>query len=106
MPWIPDVIYYRPDELDKRPEITKQIEPEFPLTVNPGVRGSVIAKLFIGDNGVVEQVAILSSQPYGFFETAVIQAFDGARYTPGMRGGKPVRSQLTLAIEFFSEIPP
>lgn len=105
IPLVPVATYYRPAELDKRPEITRQIEPEFPLTVNPGVHGTVIAKLFIGDDGIVEQVVILFAEPSGFFEDAVTKAFAGARYSPGLRGGKAVRSQLTLAIDFFSEIP-
>ena len=105
LPLFPTAAYYRPDELDKRPQIKKQIEPEFPLSVNPGAKGVVNARLFIDASGIVEQVLILSAQPIGLFEHAVVQAFEGARYTPGIRGGKPVRSQLTLAIEFDSEIP-
>ena len=105
LPLFPAAAYYRPDELDKRPQIKKQIEPEFPLSVNPGAKGVVNARLFIDASGIVEQVLILSAQPIGLFEHSVVQAFEGARYTPGIRGGKPVRSQLTLAIEFDSEIP-
>jgi len=104
-PLLPSTVYYRPDELDKRPEITKQIEPEFPLTVNPGTKGVVVARLFISEDGFVQQIAIVSAQPAGYFEDAVLKAFDHAQFTPGMRGGKPVRSQLTLAIDFASEVP-
>ena len=104
VPLIPAIVYYRPDELDKRPEITRQIEPEFPAAVNPGTRGTVTARLFISEEGWVEQVAILAAQPPGLFEEAVSKAFEGARFTPGMRGGKAVRTQLTLAIDFASEV--
>ena len=105
VPLVPAIIYYRQDELDRRPEITKQIEPEFPAAVNPGTKGFVTARLYIGADGLVEQVAIVTAQPPGYFEEAVLKAFEHAQFTPGMRGGKPVRTQLTLAIDFASEAP-
>ncbi|MEP7155317.1 MAG: energy transducer TonB [Betaproteobacteria bacterium] len=104
VPVVPVTTYYRSDELDTRPEITRQIEPEFPKSVNPDIKGVVVARLFIGVDGLVEQVQIVSAQPPGLFEAAVEKSFAGARYTPGMRGGKPVRSQLTLAFDFVSDI--
>jgi TonB family protein len=88
--------------LDERPRPKSQVEPEFPLVVDPGVVGVVIARLFIDDEGRVERVVVEKATPTGLFEEAVHKAFADARYTPGMRKGRPVAAQLRIEIEFRS----
>jgi TonB family protein len=104
-PLNPEARYYRPNELDRKPEITKQVEPDFPLEVNPGTKGTVIVRLFIGADGALEHMNIVSSSPEGIFDKSVMKAFAGAKFSPGARGRKAVRTVLTLAVDFQSEIP-
>jgi Gram-negative bacterial TonB protein C-terminal len=92
--------YFTSRELDSRPEPLQQIDPEFPLTVDPGVRGSVVVRLLLGTDGKVEKVIPIRSEPEGVFVDAVVKAFADARYTPGMIRGKPVKVQMVLEVEF------
>jgi len=92
--------YYSSRELDSRPEPLQQIDPEFPLTVDPGVRGSVVVRLLLDTDGKVEKVIPIRSEPEGIFVDAVVKAFANARYTPGMIRGKPVKVQMVLEVEF------
>ena len=97
--------YYRMSELDVRPLASVQVEPNFPLAVNPGIKGIVIARLLVSRSGEVEKVLPLRATPAGLFEDAVVNAFTGARYTPGIRGGQAVPVQIDIEIEFSSETP-
>ena len=96
--------YYRMSELDVRPLALVQVAPDFPLAVNPGIKGVVVARLLVSRSGEVEKVLPLRATPAGLFEDAVVNAFTGARYTPGMRGGQAVPVQIDIEIEFSSEI--
>lgn len=96
--------YFSSRELDQRPEPLQQIDPEFPLTVDPGVRGSVVIRLLLDAAGKVEKVIPLRSSPPGLFDEAVIKAFADARYTPGKIGRNAVKVQLVIEVEF--ESPP
>lgn len=94
--------YYRQSELDERPRPRNQVEPEFPIVIDPGVTGTVVARLFINMEGAVEKIVIESSRPSGLFDQAVLDAFAKASYTPGKRKGIPVRSQIRVEIDFRS----
>jgi protein TonB len=94
--------YFRMSELDVRPLIRQQIEPEFPLTVDPGTSGNVVVRLFIDQEGRVVDVIAERAEPMGIFEDAAISAFRAATFVPGVRGGKPVKSQLALSVVFES----
>lgn len=96
--------YFSTRDLDQRPEPLQQIDPEFPLTVDPGVRGSVVVRLLLDSAGQVEKVIPLRSNPPGLFDEAVIKAFADARYTPGKIGKNAVKVQLVIEVEF--ESPP
>lgn len=99
---LPAQRYYRVNELDIKPQIRVSVDPEFPLTVNPGTRGTVVLLLFLDQEGQVEAVKSIRSTPPGIFDEAAIQAFRQARYTPGIREGKPVNVQLAIEVEFES----
>lgn len=94
--------YYRLADVDVRPQIREQIEPEFPPHLNPGTRGTVRVRLFIDEAGRVEEVVILDAEPSGLFEAAAIEAFKRATYTPALRGKTAVPVYLTLEVTFES----
>jgi len=97
--------YYGPRELDVRPGILTRVEPEYPLeAARRFLSGRVVAKLLIGETGLVQDVLIVEAEPPGYFEAAARKAFAAARFTPGMKDGRPVRSQIVLEILF--EGPP
>lgn len=99
--------YYSARELDVRPGILTRIEPEYPLeAARRFLSGRVVAKLLIGETGLVQDVLIVEAEPPGYFEAAARKAFAAARFTPAMKDGRPVRAQLVLEILFEGPPPP
>lgn len=90
--------YYRTRELDVVPGIMTRTNPEFPDMAR--VSGKVLIRLFIDERGSVEHVAILRAEPPNVFDASARRAFLAARFTPGMKGGVAVKSQLTLQVDY------
>ena len=90
--------YYRSRELDVVPGIRTRVHPEYPHMAH--VSGKVTIRLYIDEHGTVEHVGILRAEPPGHFEASARRAFLAARFTPGMKGGVPVKSQLTLQVDY------
>jgi len=90
--------YYRTRELDVVPGIMTRVVPEYPHMAH--VNGKVVIRLFIDERGTVEHVGVLRAEPPGHFEASARRAFLAARFTPGMKGGVAVKSQLTLQVDY------
>ena len=104
---LPAVRYYTMRELDVRPGILVRVEPEYPeAAARRFLSGRVVARLLIDESGAVEKVLIVSAEPPGYFEASAQKAFMAARFTPGMKDGRPVRVQMLLEISFDSPPPP
>jgi protein TonB len=85
--------------LDPGPRPLEDIEPDYPDAVHLR-EGTVVLRLLISDTGHVDDVAVVRSQPRGVFEQAAIDAFAKARFAPGMAAGTPVKSQITVEVNF------
>jgi periplasmic protein TonB len=98
------LVYHPATELHERPLIRTHVEPQFPggATVP---QGRVVLRLFIGDDGSVDEVRVDAAEPQGVFGTAAAQAFAGATFTPGKIGGKPVKSLMTIEVLFGAPVP-
>ncbi len=73
----------------KYPEIAKKA----------GVEGKVYALAYINESGTVDKVQIIKGIGAGCDEE-VIRAVSAAKFTPGMKEGKPVKVKLSLQIKF------
>ncbi len=73
----------------KYPEIAKKA----------GVEGKVYALAYINENGTVDKVQIIKGIGAGCDEE-VIRAVSAAKFTPGMKEGKPVKVKLSIQIKF------
>jgi len=97
----PPARYFLARELDARPVPLAPINPAYPNDAYlRNIAGSVLVRLHIAETGSVEQAEILRASPPGYFEEAVRRAFLTARFSPGMRAGRPVRVQLTLEVRY------
>lgn len=95
--------YFLARELDARPVALAPIDPAYPNDAYlRDIPGSVLVRLHITETGVVEKAVILRADPPGYFEDAVQRAFLSARFSPGMRGGRPVRVQMTVEVRYES----
>lgn len=104
VPALPAPHYYAPEELDERPLILQQVEPEWPGGATPG-SGHVRLQLYLGERGQVDAVEILESHPSGAFDAAAKEAFAAARFRPGMLAGAPVKSLVRLELLFGKSLP-
>jgi len=86
--------------LDPGPRPIGAIEPEYPDIVRLR-EGVVVLRLLISDAGHVDDVAVVRSEPRGVFEQAAIEAFSKARFSPGLAAGTPVKSQITVEVQFM-----
>jgi TonB family protein len=98
--------YYRTRELDVRPGIMTRVQPEYPESAaRRFLAGSVRIELYIDEAGRVERVQTLHAEPPGYFEASTQSAFLAARFTPGMKDGRPVKVKLRLEVK-FGDPPP
>jgi len=85
--------------LDPGPRPLDEIEPDYPdVYLREGI---VVLRLLISATGHVDDVAVVRSAPEGVFEQAALDAFGKARFAPGLAGGTPVKSQITVEVQFM-----
>jgi Gram-negative bacterial TonB protein C-terminal len=73
-----------------------------PSGLRPGQTGKVILLLLINENGGIDSIATLEARPPGMFEAMARSAFASVRYSPALKGGKPVKSQKIVEIVYGS----
>jgi len=86
--------------LDPGPRPLSDIEPDYPDMTHLR-EGVVVLRLLISERGVVDNVAVVRAEPRGIFEQAAIEAFSKARFSPGLAAGTPVKSQITVEVQFM-----
>ncbi len=92
---------FESDEIDSAPQPINCPRPQFPYRAKMrGVNGEVRVAFTVLENGMVDNVEILSAAPSGFFEEAARNAVCKWRFTPGKRDGKLVRTRMKTTIEF------
>lgn len=91
---------YRTHGLDQPPRPLTAIEPEYPNIA--GTREGVLRlRVLINEEGMVDDVIVLSSAPYGIFDEAGVRAFRQGRFSPGIFLGVPVKSALVVEVQFM-----
>jgi protein TonB len=85
--------------LDPGPRPLEAIEPDYPDVIHLR-EGVVVLRLLISATGHVDDVAVVRSAPQGVFEQAAVEAFAKARFSPGLAAGTPVKSQITVEVNF------
>lgn len=95
--------YHPARELDVRPQIRNQIEPQFPRNaMEQGQTGTVRLRILIDAQGRVDGVSAPGRDLSDAFAAAAIAAFRDARYTPGIKNGVPVPSEVFVEVQFES----
>ncbi|MGQ0512373.1 MAG: energy transducer TonB [Betaproteobacteria bacterium] len=104
---LPQPHYFLTRELDVRPGIMTRTEPGYPeAAARRFLSGRVVVRLYIAESGTVDRVEILNAEPPGYFEDSAERAFLAARFSPGMKNGRPVKAQMTLEVNFDSADAP
>lgn len=100
---LPAPYYYRASELTERPAPLEQVEPRFPVGAPDS--GRLKLRLYINERGLVDAVEITEAEPAGAFEEAATEAFGAARFRPGYKDARPVKSQIALEVRFGEPLP-
>ncbi len=87
-------------QLNSPPKLLNHIPPEInDIADRTLASGSVIVGLTVDENGVPQDVHVVSSSNPGFTSSA-INTVKQYRYKPAMKDGKPVSVQLTVSVNF------
>lgn len=101
VPHIPDPTYYSARELDAYPRPTSPLGFDYPERAAHGsIGGRVLVQLLIDEYGTVREVSVVEAEPAGYFEDAARSVLAAARFLPGMKDGRAVKSRLLLSVRF------
>ena len=95
----PAPAYLSGGKLDPGPRPLHDIEPVYPGEAHLR-EGLVVLRLLISAAGEVDDVAVVRSFPPGLFDASALIAFSQAKFSPGLMLGMPVKSQITIEVEF------
>ena len=91
---------YPTPEVEVAPKILRVVKPIYPpMALRARIRGTVLLRVLVAENGAPVDVQVISGVPGGLTESA-IAAVRQWRFTPGQRGGAPVRAWTTVPIPF------
>jgi protein TonB len=87
--------------VDEKPRITRQIEPEYPEHARRArIGGRVVTRFLVTAEGRVTHASIVSAQPAGIFDKAVLEALDKWTFHPAQLKGKSVAAWVMLPVKF------
>jgi len=94
---------YTSSALDEQPKPTYQPAPAFPYDMKKaGVTGSVVVDFIVEPDGRVSG-AYATTATERAFEADAVQAVMKWRFHPGRRGGRAVRTRMSVPINFILE---
>lgn len=100
----PGLHYFRLSEVDTPPAPLGDIIPDMAARNQLGKReGYLVLRVFISETGTVDKVEVVQAQPPGVFDGMEVPVFSAARFTPAVKDGKPVKSQMVAEIRYFDE---
>jgi protein TonB len=91
-------------DLDSPLTVLVRVPPVYPLRAkHRGVQGWVRVRFVVNEEGGVDKVSVVESQPPGVFDRNVIRCVSGWRFKPGTVEGMPVRAWAETTIRFKLE---
>jgi len=99
MPLLADPTWYPAAQLDVFPAALEPVRPAYPETAADTL-GQVTLLLLVDDTGRVHECSVVDAQPEGVFDEAAVVAFRSARFAPGRKDGRSVRSRVLVKVLF------
>lgn len=94
-------------DIDRPPEPLLNIRPEYPEgAFAAGLSGKVEVEVWVDERGSVENARVVSTTMTDVFNRSALKAVHEMRFTPGMRGGMPVKSSIRAVIMYDLKQPP
>jgi protein TonB len=88
-------------DLDRPPRTVVRTPPQYPYRARQrGIEGSATVRFLVSADGTTSDITVLSSEPAGVFDQAVVDAVARWRFEPGMLAGEPVAAWVVTPITF------
>jgi periplasmic protein TonB len=89
------------DQVDAPPEIVVKIPPVYPLSARRlNKQGSVSLLFVVTDEGNVEEITVVDSQPDDLFVDAAVHAVKKWKFKPARRENTPVAVRIEITLAF------
>lgn len=96
--------YFRAKELDSRLTVLgASVTLASPEGVAENLDGRVVLRLLVNEEGAIDDVIVVESDPAGMFDQSAATAFRNARYFPGIKDRKPVKSQMVVEVRYHGD---
>ena len=104
--WRESARYFPASELDAKPFPMRRVDLDFPPARN-GIEyyGKLRLDVFINAQGGVDRVDVLVASVPAAFSDAAVKAFSEARWEPGRRWGRRVKSVKAVEIDYDPPVP-
>jgi protein TonB len=101
LPLASDPTWYPAKQLDVLPRALAPIRPIYPNTpAEAETGGRVLLLLLIDESGEVTEAAVVEADPEGYFEESALTAARSARFEPGSRAGRRVKSRVLVELNY------
>ncbi|MDB5971255.1 MAG: energy transducer TonB [Hydrocarboniphaga sp.] len=86
---------------DSPAQVVKQVSPDYPdKAVAHSVEGWVELEFVVDTDGKVRDVSVLNAEPAKMFESSAVRAIQKWVFSPALRNGAPVESQMRRKFTF------
>lgn len=88
-------------DLDAPLVVLVRIPPIYPMSAkNRGTEGWVKVRFIVHEDGGVDSVSVVESDPKSIFDDAVVRSVSGWRFKAGTIGGTPVKTWVETIVRF------
>ena len=88
-------------EVDEAAQPMREVQLNYPAhAVAHDLEGQVRLQLWIDETGQVRHLEVLEASPPGIFDEAAMNAFRLVPFAPAKRAGLPVKSQVSIRVDF------
>lgn len=102
---LPELHYFPPEELSVKPQILSDAESSEPTFIPDILPLPVLVQLLINEQGGVDRVILGENFLSDTAKKYIVESFSGMKFSPGMLGPTPVRSQLQIVVSLDPTIP-
>lgn len=102
---LPELHYFPPDELSVKPQLISDAEVSRPTFIPDILPLPVLVQLLINEQGGVDRVILGENFLSDVARNYIVESFSGMKFSPGMLGALPVKSQLQIVVNLDPAIP-
>lgn len=104
-PGVPGLYYFTPHELSRRPQAASDVQIDYPEESGSEEGGRIVLRLLINELGTVDRIVVETDDAPKTLEQLALGAFTHARFRPGMRDNRPVKSQMLVEVTLDPNAP-